>query len=305
LIEASHLVKRYDERTVVDDVSFTVGEGECLALIGGSGCGKSTTLRMINRLIEPDGGEIRIDGEDVRSLKPEILRRRIGYAIQSTGLFPHWSVARNVATVPTLLDWPRARIDARVDEMLALVGLPPDQYRDRDPRLLSGGQQQRVGIARALAADPKLVLMDEPFGALDPITRAGLQQELARIIAETGKSVIIVTHDIDEALSLGTRICVMRAGRVLQIATPHALLEAPADDHVRSLVGSLDLGLRLLATETVESRAMPGDAAGAPAIDAGDTLRTALSRMIETRAHTLRVEGGKPRHLSRDDVIGR
>ncbi len=302
MIAVEHLVKRYAGRAVVEDVSFTVAAGECLVLIGGSGCGKSTTMRMINRLVEPDGGRVTIDGADVRTLAPAALRRRIGYAIQSTGLFPHWTVARNVATVPDLLGWDRARVARRVDEMLDLVGLPPDENRHKSPRALSGGQQQRVGIARALAADPPLMLMDEPFGALDPITRAGLQDELARIIAATGKTVVLVTHDVDEALRLGDRICVMRAGRILQLARPRELLAAPADAHVRALVG-LDLGLRLLSTERVEDRARPGDAEDAPAIAADATLRTALSRMIETASDVLRVTGGPPRILERRDLL--
>ncbi len=302
MIAVEHLVKRYAGRAVVDDVSFTVAAGECLVLIGGSGCGKSTTLRMINRLVEPDGGRVMIDGADARTLAPASLRRRIGYAIQSTGLFPHWTVARNVATVPDLLGWDRARVARRVDEMLDLVGLPPAEHRHKNPRALSGGQQQRVGIARALAADPPLMLMDEPFGALDPITRAGLQDELARIIAATGKTVVLVTHDIDEALRLGDRICVMRAGRIVQIARPRELLAAPADAHVRALVG-LDLGLRLLSTERVEDRARPGDADGAPGIAADATLRAALSRMIETASEVLRVPGDPPRILERRDLL--
>ncbi len=304
MIAVEHLVKRFDGRLAVDDVSFEVMPGECLVLIGGSGCGKTTTLRMINRLIEPDAGRVLIGGEDASSLRPDMLRRRIGYVIQATGLFPHWTVARNVATVPELLGWDRARIGRRVDEMLELVGLPPSLYRDEHPRALSGGQQQRVGIARALAADPPLMLMDEPFGALDPITRGGLQSELVAIIAATGKTVLLVTHDIDEALRLGARVCVMREGRILQIATPNALLAAPADEHVRSLVGSLDLGLRLLSTWRVADRARPGEADGAPAIDANETLRTALSRMIETASDVLRVIGaGEARILRRRDLL--
>ncbi len=303
MITVERLVKRYDGRAVVDDVSFEVGNGECLVLIGGSGCGKSTTLRMINRLLEPDSGRITIGGEDVRSLRPEILRRRIGYAIQSTGLFPHWTVGRNVATVPRLLGWEATRVAGRVDELLALVGLAPAEFRGKNPSDLSGGQQQRVGIARALAADPPLLLMDEPFGALDPITREGLQSELARIIAATGKTVVLVTHDIDEALRLGDRIGVMRAGRLLQIATPATLLSAPADAHVRSLVGSSELGLRLLAVSRVADRAGPGHAPGAPEIGAGETLRTALARMIEHRTGVLRVAGG-PLVLHREHILG-
>ncbi|OZE39214.1 ABC transporter [Rhodococcus sp. 05-2254-5] len=223
----------------VDNVSMTIPAGEVVVLVGPSGCGKTTTMRMINRLIEPTSGRITIGGKDALSIDPNELRRTIGYSIQQAGLFPHMTIAQNVGMVPGLIGWNRKRIDDRTDEMLDLVGLDPAVYRQRYPRQLSGGQQQRVGVARALAADPPVLLMDEPFGAVDPITRGLLQDELMRLQAELGKTIVFVTHDFDEAVKLGDRIAVLgNQSTILQYDTPEAVLANPADDTVAGFVGA-------------------------------------------------------------------
>ncbi|NUS91222.1 MAG: ATP-binding cassette domain-containing protein, partial [Nocardia sp.] len=223
----------------VDAVSMTIPAGEIVVLVGPSGCGKTTTMRMINRLIEPTSGTVTIDGRDAAAIDADRLRRGIGYSIQQAGLFPHMTVAKNIATVPGLIGWDRRRIAARTDEMLELVGLDPGTYRRRYPRQLSGGQQQRVGVARALAADPPILLMDEPFGAVDPITRASLQDELLRLQTELGKTIVFVTHDFNEAVKLGDRIAVLGEGsRILQYDRPAAILADPADDTVAGFAGS-------------------------------------------------------------------
>ncbi len=239
MIELDRVTKRYpDGQVAVADLTLKVAEGEVCVLLGPSGCGKSTTMRMINRMVEPTSGRILLDGVDVMSKDPVELRRGIGYVIQQVGLFPHQTVAANVATVPKLLGWDRHRIQRRVDELLALVDLDPDRYRGRYPHQLSGGQQQRVGVARALAADPPVLLMDEPFGAIDPVTRTLLQDQFRRLQEELGKTVVFVTHDLDEAVRLGDRIAVMAMGGVLeQIDSPDALLARPASPFVESFVG--------------------------------------------------------------------
>ncbi|HEY0194714.1 MAG TPA: ATP-binding cassette domain-containing protein [Kofleriaceae bacterium] len=238
MIELSDVSKRYGraQRWAVVGARLTIAEGELVAVLGESGSGKTTLLKMVNRLIDPDAGAVRVAGRDVRGEDPVALRRTIGYVIQHAGLLPHLSVADNVAMVPRLLGWPRGQITARVDELLALVGLPPAEYRARFPDQLSGGQRQRVGVARALAARPKVLLLDEPFGALDPITRVGLQGELARLHRELGLTTLLVTHDMVEALSLADRVVVMCAGQIRQIATPQVLVSQPADDYVARLV---------------------------------------------------------------------
>jgi osmoprotectant transport system ATP-binding protein len=237
-LESVH--KQYPNGTVaVREISIEFFDGELAVLVGPSGCGKTTILRMINRLIEPSGGHIYFDGEDVTRGDPVELRRRIGYVIQQVGLFPHQSIAHNVGTVPRLLGWDKGRVDARVDELLELVGLEPALYRDRYPGQLSGGQQQRVGVARALAADPPVLLMDEPFGAIDPVTRTRLQEEFLRLQQELRKTIVFVTHDIDEAVKLGDRIALLNVGGVLeQYDTPAQILGAPATEFVASFVGS-------------------------------------------------------------------
>jgi osmoprotectant transport system ATP-binding protein len=240
-IALDEVVKRYaGQRTpAVDALSLTVPAGEMVMFVGPSGCGKTTSLKMINRLIEPTSGTIRIGGEDIRAKSADELRRHIGYVIQGGSLFPHMTVARNIEIVPRMLGWDRRRTAARVDELLDLVGLDPDRYRNRYPRELSGGQQQRVGVARGLAADPPVILMDEPFGAVDPITRQRLQDELLSIQRELHKTIVVVTHDIDEAIKLGDRVLILQEGaRIAQYDTPEAILAAPANDFVDDFVGS-------------------------------------------------------------------
>jgi osmoprotectant transport system ATP-binding protein len=237
MIVLEHVSKTYDTGSVaVQSVSLRVPAGKMLVLLGGSGSGKTTTLKMINRLIEPSSGRIEVDGRDVRSVDPVQLRRGIGYVFQGIGLFPHLSVADNIAVVPRLLHWPRARIESRLDELLELVHLPPEEYRSRLPRQLSGGQQQRVGFARALAAGPRVMLLDEPFGALDPVTRSVLREEFLQIRSRLGLTAVMVTHDMTEALLSADLIAVMNGGRLLRLGTPHELLTNPGDDFVASLM---------------------------------------------------------------------
>ena len=237
MIQAHGLTKRYDDVVVVDDFSLNVEAGELVVLLGGSGSGKTTTLKMINRLIEPTAGSVRLDGVDTGELPPHELRRRIGYVFQRIGLFPHMTVGENVAVTPGLLGWPPERIAARVDELLELVELDP-ALRDRRPGELSGGQQQRVGVARALAAEPRVMLLDEPFGALDPVTRERLQQSFLRIRTRLALTTVFVTHDMTEALTLADRIGVMHDGRLLQLGTPRDLLTRPVDDYVDRLMST-------------------------------------------------------------------
>ena len=236
MIELRGLSKRYGDRFAVSELSLEVAKGELLVLLGGSGSGKTTTLKMINRLIEPTSGSVRLDGEDVAALTPSDLRRRIGYAFQQVGLFPHLSVSENIGITPSLLGWSPDQIRERVDTLLRLVELDPDEMRDRRPDELSGGQQQRAGVARALAARPRVMLLDEPFGALDPLTRQRLQDSFIRIRRELGVTAVFVTHDMTEALLLGDRIAVLSEGRMVQIGAPAELMRAPANDYVRQLL---------------------------------------------------------------------
>jgi osmoprotectant transport system ATP-binding protein len=241
MIRLENVSKSYrgQKAPAVQDVSMTIHRGEIVVLVGPSGCGKTTTMKMINRLIEPSSGRILVDGSDVTSLDATELRRRIGYVIQQVGLFPHMSVATNVGLVPKMLGWDRRRINDRVDELLHLVGLDPGQFRNRLPRQLSGGQQQRIGVARALAADPPVMLMDEPFGATDPLTRDRLQNEFLRLQEKLQKTIVFVTHDFDEALKMGTRIAVLgEQSRIRQFDTPERLLAAPADKTVAQFIGA-------------------------------------------------------------------
>jgi osmoprotectant transport system ATP-binding protein len=306
VIEIDNVTKSYGDRRVVDRLSITVGAGEFCVLLGSSGCGKSTTLRMINRLIPSDSGSIRVGGEDVATVSAEALRRRIGYAIQSIGLFPHWTVEDNIATVPRLLKWRETRVGDRVGELLELLRLDPATYKGKYPHQLSGGEQQRVGVARALAADPGLLLMDEPFGAVDPITRDALQAELARIHRATGKTIVFVTHDIEEALRLATVIAIMDRGRIVQLGTPLDILENPANDFVRDFVGHQGLGLKLLSVRRVADRLRPGEAAEGEPIALDASLGEALSAM--TTRHTDRLpvrdaEGRKIGVISLADLV--
>jgi osmoprotectant transport system ATP-binding protein len=289
-----NVTKRYPARSdaAVDNLSLRIPAGEICVLVGPSGGGKTTAMKMVNRLIEITEGDILIDGSSVRSLDVIELRRRIGYVIQHVGLFPHMSIADNIATVPRLLGWTKARIRARVSELLELVGLDPE-YRNRYPNQLSGGQQQRVGLARAMAADPAVMLMDEPFGALDPITRDRLQQEFLRLHAEIRKTVIFVTHDIDEAIKMGDRIAILREGGILaQYDTPDAILANPADEFVARFVGA-DRSLKRLALKRladIELQAAPnGDGSQYPTVAASTTLRDALALMLEEGRRELAV----------------
>jgi osmoprotectant transport system ATP-binding protein len=250
-VEFRNVSKHYGRQGAVVDLSLVVPAGDICVLVGPSGCGKTTSLKMVNRLVEPSMGQVLIDGEDVMSVEVTALRRRIGYVIQQIGLFPHQTIADNVATVPRLLGWPRQRIQRRVEELLELVGLDPGRVLNRYPSQLSGGERQRVGVARAMAAEPPVMLMDEPFGAVDPIVRERLQNEFLRLHRALGTTVLFVTHDIDEAIKMGTRVAVMRQGGYLaQFAPPTELLLRPANDFVARFVGA-DRGLKRLSLLTV------------------------------------------------------
>jgi osmoprotectant transport system ATP-binding protein len=294
MIDIEHLSKRFggSATPAVDDLSLSIGEGEICVLIGPSGCGKTTTMRMINRMVEPDSGSIRIAGRDVTHGDAVELRRSVGYVIQQVGLFPHMTIAENVATVPQLLGWDATRIARRVDALLAQVDMDPARYRDRYPRELSGGQKHRVGVARALAADPPVMLMDEPFGALDPITRASLQDEFLRLLYELRKTIVFVTHDIDEALKMGTRIAILRAGRLVQFDRPEAILAHPADAFVEAFVGS-DRALKRLGLLNVARFVAAGQLpANAPTVAVTSDLRDALSALLTANADTAAVVDG-------------
>lgn len=291
MITLEHVTKRYSGTKVVavDDVSLHVPEGVTVALIGPSGCGKTTTMRMINRLIEPTSGKILVAGKDVAQGDPVQLRRHIGYVIQQVGLFPHMTVAQNIAAVPKLLKWEPARIARRTDELLHLVGLDPGQMLDRYPAQLSGGQRQRVGVARALAADPPVLLMDEPFGALDPVARGLLQAEFRQILKRVRKTVVLVTHDLDEAARLSDRIAIMNAGRIVQYDTPNALLSRPADAFVENFVG-VDRALVRLGLFTAKDAMSPRP----PLVNTGvigldGSLREALALMVGANGDVLGV----------------
>ena len=288
MIELDRLGKRYDGVAVVAAVSLTIETGTITAVVGTSGSGKSTLLKMVNRLVEPDEGTVRIDGTDTRALPLTELRRSIGYVIQDHGLFPHWSVARNIGAVPRLLGWPRPEIDARVTELMELLKLDPERIGPRYPHELSGGQAQRVGVARALAARPKMMLMDEPFGALDPVIRQEARAELVAIQRRLGATVLIVTHDMAEALSLGDQIAVMEEGRLLQAGTPAEIVLRPAAAQVRALIGEDERGFRHLALLPLGPHLRPGEADGLP-LGPDASCADALSRMIWTGAERLPV----------------
>ncbi len=279
MITVESLSKRYGATTVVDDVSLAVQRSSVTAIVGTSGSGKSTLLRMINRLVEPSSGRVLLDGRDTRSEPAHLLRRRIGYVIQGHGLFPHRTVAENIATVPRLLGWDAGRVAARVRELLEVFQLDPGAYANALPQQLSGGQQQRVGVARALAAEPAVLLMDEPFGALDPIIRGKAQDDLLAIQRRFGTTIVLVTHDLEEAFRLADHVAVMSAGRVLQYDRPATLLTHPADPFVSRMTGLTDRAMRLLSLITAGEAALPGAADGR-AVAAGASLREVLSELL-------------------------
>jgi osmoprotectant transport system ATP-binding protein len=303
MIEIEGLTKRYGEQTVVDDVWLTVATGTIAVLVGTSGSGKSTLLRMINRLVTPTAGRVLIDGRDTGSVPEHELRRRIGYAIQGHGLFPHRTVAENIATVPKLLAWPKPRIAARVEELLTLFQLDPAEFAAKHPHQLSGGQQQRVGVARALAAEPELLLMDEPFGALDVIIRGKAQDDLLAIQRRFKTTIVLVTHDMEEAFRLGNRIAVMSEGRLLQFAAPAEIVVRPADEFVARLTGTSDRAFKLLALATAGEAAEPGTASG-PAIPAETSLRDALAEIVWAGAEALPVAANDGTPLGRVTLAG-
>jgi osmoprotectant transport system ATP-binding protein len=294
-IKFNNITKRYASggKPAVDAVTFEVPDGNTCMLVGTSGSGKTTLLRMVNRLIEPTSGEILIDGKNVLEENPIQLRRRIGYVIQQVGLFPHMTIAENVRVTAEIAGgWNKQRLAARVDELLELVGLPPTEFRKRFPRQLSGGQQQRVGLARALATDPAILLMDEPFGALDAITRARMQDELLRIQRDVRKSILFVSHDIEEAFKLGDQIAVLSEGKLVQLGSPVELLAQPANDFVHKLVGADNIMRQIQYLPVVNAldeqsiSALQGDL---PSCSSDNTLLEALLKLIETNAPALTI----------------
>ena len=300
MIQIENLTKQYGSTNVVDGVSFNVERNSIAVIVGTSGSGKSTLLRMINRLVEPSSGRVLLDGADTRSEPAHLLRRRIGYAIQGHGLFPHRTVAENVATVPRLLGWPETRISERVTELLEVFQLDPALYAGALPHQLSGGQQQRVGVARALAAEPAVLLMDEPFGALDPIIRAKAQEDLLAIQRRFGTTMVLVTHDMDEAFRLGHRVAVMSQGRLLQYDRPAVLLTRPADPFVARMTGLSDRAMKLLALTTAGQAALPGSSEG-PKVASSASLREVLSELLwsgATSALVLGQDGAPCGHLT-------
>jgi osmoprotectant transport system ATP-binding protein len=307
-LEFRHVSKRYpgQDRPAIDDLSLTVPAGEICVLVGPSGCGKTTAMRLVNRLIDLTSGEILLDGARIDQQDKATLRREIGYVIQQIGLFPHQTIAQNVATVPKLLGWSRQRIAARVDELLQLVSLDPDEVRDRYPGQLSGGQRQRVGVARALAADPPLMLMDEPFGAIDPINRERLQDEFLRLQSDVRKTVVFVTHDIDEAIKMGDRIAILReGGHLVQYASPQEILAAPADEFVAQFVGA-DRGLKRLSLSTLADVELVAVNGHRPALRLPQetTARDALSGMLSAARHeALVVEGDRELGIASVDSV--
>ncbi len=289
MIVVDAVTKRFGATAALAGCSVRVEAGAFFALIGPSGCGKSTLLRMMNGLVTPDRGTVTVRGQDIATLDRERLRQGIGYVIQSVGLFPHWTVAANLAAVPRLLGWDRHRVAARLDAVVALVGIDPALLA-RYPHQLSGGQRQRIGVGRALAADPDLILMDEPFSALDPLSRAELRGEMRRIHRESGKTIVMVTHDVGEALGLATALAIMRDGRVVQAGTPAAVLAAPADPFVDGFLGGPARHLHRLDVTSVETLAVPGVEPGRPRVAAAATLREALGLMMAERCARLTVE---------------
>ena len=289
-IKFENICKFYDGAAAITDLNLHIQQGELLVLLGPSGSGKSTVLKIVNRMTSHDAGQIFFNGREINSFNIQDLRRRMGYAIQSVGLFPHRTVAHNIATVPKLLGWDAQRVQARVNELLKLLAMDPEQYASRYPHQLSGGQQQRVGVARALAADPDVLLMDEPFGALDPVTRAALQLALKKIHRATGKTILFVTHDIDEALLLATRIVLLNHGLIAQVGTPLELLQRPANEFVADFLGRSDLGLKQLSLRSITShiRAIEGPEPSHTVAHTA-TLREAISQMATLHVSSLSV----------------
>ena len=289
-IKFENICKFYDGAAAITDLNLHIQQGELLVLLGPSGSGKSTVLKMVNRMTSHDAGQIFFNGREINSFNIQDLRRRMGYAMQSVGLFPHRTVAHNIATVPKLLGWDAQRVQARVNELLKLLAMDPEQYASRYPHQLSGGQQQRVGVARALAADPDVLLMDEPFGALDPVTRAALQLALKKIHRATGKTILFVTHDIDEALLLATRIVLLNHGHIAQVGTPLELLQRPANDFVANFLGRSDLGLKQLSLRSITShiKAIEGPEPSHTVANTA-TLREAISQMATLHVSSLSV----------------
>ncbi len=279
-------------RPAVDRCSCQIESGKLVVILGPSGCGKTTLLKMVNRLYEPTAGQIYLGDQNIRQIQKTALRQRIGYVIQQSGLFPHMTVAQNIAVVPKLLGWPRTRIQTRVDELLTLVELPPHEYRNRYPTQLSGGQQQRIGLARALAGDPQVMLMDEPFGAIDAITRASLQDEILRLQRQFRKTILFVSHDVEEALRLADYLLIMQQGQIVQYDTPFNVLTNPANEFVHNLIGADDMvrQLSLLRVETAMAD-LPINYSqnGTPRIDRSESLRHALSLILKTGAPKLTV----------------
>jgi osmoprotectant transport system ATP-binding protein len=303
VIEIEGITRRYGETTVVDDVSMVIEPRTITVIVGTSGSGKTTLLRMINRLVEPTNGVIRLDGTDNRSLPGYELRRSIGYVIQGHGLFPHRTVAENIATVPLLLGWATERIRARVEELMSLFQLDPAEFASRYPHELSGGQQQRVGVARALAAGPNVLLMDEPFGALDPIIRNKAQEDLLAIQKRLGTTIVLVTHDMEEAVHMGDRIAVMDCGRLLQYDTPDRILAHPASTFVDTLVGASEKPFRLLSLGRVGDAVEEGRAEGEP-IAADASQRDALAELLWSGRTALPVRAANGRLIGKVTVDG-
>ena len=286
MIELRNVSKNFSAVPAVADLSLKIESGAFFVLAGPSGCGKSTVLRMINAMIVPDKGQIEIRGQDIRAIEPEKLRRGIGYVIQSAGLFPHWTAADNILAVPRLLKWSPSQCAARLDALTAMLRIDP-ALLCRYPGQLSGGQQQRIGVARALAADPDIILMDEPFAALDPVSRVALQDELRTIHAQSGKTIVFVTHDMDEALRLATGMAVMNSGRLVQAGDPASILLAPVDDFVREFLGGEALQLRLLDLVPVRKVMRPGKTRATETIAGNASLKKALNMMLAHRRSTL------------------
>ena len=308
MIEFQDISKSYGAVRAIDGLNLNIERGEFVVLVGASGSGKSTLLKMINRMENHDSGKILFAGEEIYNFKARELRLRMGYAIQSVGLFPHWTVERNIGVVPQMLGWSFDKIRDRVTTLLQLFDLDPETYRPRYPHQLSGGQQQRVGVARALAADPDVLLMDEPFGALDPLIRASLQQEIKRVHRASGKTIVMVTHDIDEALLLATKIVLLDHGKIVQVGTPLRLLAAPASPLVAEFVGGSDAGLKLLSLQAAAGLARPEPRREGASLPDTTTLRDAVSFLAAHQAAWVNLADETGAHggvLHAADIFGR